>query len=250
MFRTGFSKRAGSSRAGTFKNTLTINTPQLLPCIPFLSSVAIRLLHTTSTSHELEQAETTSIATYYRTVDTKRTAHAPPATMIRDFEAWNANIGELSELQELSGCRVAIEAAHYLQHRILSHPRAREPLVPALGGLPLGMKQYIEEDLNTFESLQIEPWFVFSGLDITKPDDPFQQKQREAGVNTAAWNLYDGNQAEASVAKFGESTYVTPEDLFRFLQSILIERKVHFQIAPYSAWAQVRLYEAFERADR
>ena len=173
----------------------------------------------------------------------QQTAHAPTA-MIRDFEAWNANIGELSELQELSGCRVAIEAAHYLQHRILSHPRAREPLVPALGGLPLGMKQYIEEDLNTFESLQIEPWFVFSGLDITKPDDPFQQKQREAGVNTMAWNLYDSNQAEASVAKFGESTYVTPEDLFRFLQSILIERKVHFQIAPYSAWAQVRLHEA------
>ncbi|KAF9700807.1 hypothetical protein EKO04_002054 [Ascochyta lentis] len=163
--------------------------------------------------------------------------------MIRDFEAWNANIGELSELQELSGCRVAIEAAHYLQHRILSHPRAREPLVPALGGLPLGMKQYIEEDLNTFESLQIEPWFVFSGLDITKSDDPFQQKQREAGVNTVAWNLYDSNQAEASVAKFGESTYVTPEDLFRFLQSILIERKVHFQVAPYSAWAQLAYLE-------
>lgn len=163
--------------------------------------------------------------------------------MIRDFEAWNANIGELSELQELSGCRVAIEAAHYLQHRILSHPRAREPLVPALGGLPLGMQQYIEEDLSTFESLQIEPWFVFSGLDITKPDDPFQQKQREAGVNTMAWNLYDSNQAEASVAKFGESTYVTPEDLFRFLQSILIERKVHFQVAPYSAWAQLAYLE-------
>ncbi|KAF3037246.1 hypothetical protein E8E12_006634 [Didymella heteroderae] len=159
--------------------------------------------------------------------------------MIRDFEAWNANIGELSELQELSGCKVAIEAAHYLQHRILSHPRAREPLVPALGGLPLGMKQWIEEDLNTFESLQIEPWFVFSGLDIARPDDPFQQKQREAGVNTLAWNLYDSNQAEASVAKFGESTYVTPEDLFRFLQSILIERGVYFQIAPYSAWAQL-----------
>lgn len=165
--------------------------------------------------------------------------------MIRDFEAWNANIGELSELHELQGARVAIEAAHYLQHRILSHPRAREPLVPALGGLPLGMKQYIEEDLNTFESLQIEPWFVFSGLDITKPDDPFQQKQREAGVNTVAWNLYDSNQAEASVAKFGESTYVTPEDLFRFLQSILIERRVHFQVAPYSAWAQVRLHAAW-----
>lgn len=159
--------------------------------------------------------------------------------MIRDFDAWNANIGELSELQELSGCKVAIEAAHYLQHRILSRPRAREPLVPALGGLPLGMKQWINEDLKTFADHQITPYFVFSGLDITKPDDPFQQKQREAGVNTVAWNLYDSNQAEASVAKFGESTYVTPEDLFGALQSTLIERGIQFQVAPYSAWAQV-----------
>jgi hypothetical protein len=159
--------------------------------------------------------------------------------MIRDFDAWNANIGELSELQELSGCRIGIEAADYLNHRILNHPRAKEPLVPALGGLPLAWKQHIEDDLNTFASLQIEPWFVFSGLDITKQDNPFRQKQEQAVVNATAWNLYDSHQAESSVAKFGESTYVTPEDVFRALQSVLTERKIHFQVAPYSAWAQV-----------
>jgi hypothetical protein len=149
--------------------------------------------------------------------------------MIRDFDAWNANIEERSELQELSGCKVAIEAAHYLQHRILSRPRAREPLVPALGGLPLGMKQWIKEDLDTFEKHHITPFFVFSGLDITKSDDPFQQKQHEA-----------------SVAKFGESTYVTPEDLFGALQSTLNERRVDFLVAPYSAWAQVRPLQAWK----
>jgi 5'-3' exonuclease len=166
-----------------------------------------------------------------------------PAAMIRDFDAWNANIGELSELQELSGCRVGIEAADYLNHRILNHPRAKEPLVPALGGLPLAWKQHIEDDLNTFASLQIEPWFVFSGLDITKQDDPFRQKQEQAAVNATAWNLYDSHQAESSVAKFGESTYVTPEDVFRALQSVLTERKIYFQVAPYSAWAQLAYLE-------
>lgn len=160
--------------------------------------------------------------------------------MIRDFEQWNANIGELSELQELSGCRVGIEAADYLTSRILNSPRAKEPLVPALGGLPLALHQHIAEDLDEFKKHNIEPWFVFSGLDITKQDEPFRHKQDEAAVNANAWNLYDSHQAEASVAKFGESTYVTAEDLFPALQSVLAQRDLRFIVAPYSAWAQVR----------
>lgn len=126
--------------------------------------------------------------------------------MIRDFEQWNASIGELSELSELSGCRVGIEAADYLAARILNSPRAKEPLVPALGGLPLALHQHIAEDLDEFARQGIEPWFVFSGLDITKQDEPFRHKQDEAAVNADAWNLYDSHQAEASVAKFGESS--------------------------------------------
>lgn len=126
--------------------------------------------------------------------------------MIRDFVQWTATFGETSDLEQLSGCRVGIEAAEYLSQRILNHPRAKEPLVPALGGLPLALTLYIEADLNIFRALEIEPWFIFSGLDITKQDNPFQQKQDEATVNANAWNLYDSHQAEASVAKFGESS--------------------------------------------
>lgn len=126
--------------------------------------------------------------------------------MIRDFDAWSANFEELGDLHELSGCRVGIEAADYLNHRILNHPRAKEPLVPALGGLPLALRQHIEEDLDTFASLQIEPQFVFSGIDIAKPDDPFRQKQIEAATNAEAWNLYDNHQAEPAVDKFGQSS--------------------------------------------
>ncbi|KAL5115557.1 hypothetical protein ACEQ8H_006533 [Pleosporales sp. CAS-2024a] len=163
--------------------------------------------------------------------------------MIRDFEQWNANIGELSELQELAGCRVGVEAADYLTTRILNSPRAKEPLVPALGGLPLALQQHIDEDLEAFERAGIEPWFVFSGLDLTKQDEPFRQKQDEAAVNANAWNLYDTHQAEASVAKFGESSYVTAEDLFPALQAILARREARFTVAPYSAWAQLAYME-------
>jgi len=34
--------------------------------------------------------------------------------------------------------------------------------------------------------------------------------------------------------------YVTAEDLFPALQSILTERGLRFLVAPYSAWAQVQ----------
>jgi len=163
--------------------------------------------------------------------------------MIRDFVQWTATFAETSDLEQLSGCRVGVEAADYLSQRILNHARAKEPLVPALGGLPLALKQHIEEDLESFRKADIEPWFVFSGLDITKQDSPFGQKTDEAAVNANAWNLYDSHQAEASVAKFGESTYVTPEDLFRALQAVLTERSVRFTVAPYSAWAQLAYLE-------
>ncbi|KAH9877912.1 hypothetical protein J1614_003129 [Plenodomus biglobosus] len=163
--------------------------------------------------------------------------------MIRDFVQWTATFAETSDLEQLSGCRVGVEAADYLSQRILNHARAKEPLVPALGGLPLALRQHIEEDLDTFRKYDIEPWFVFSGLDITKQDNPFGQKTEEAAVNANAWNLYDSHQAEASVAKFGESTYVTPEDLFRPLQSVLTERNIRFTVAPYSAWAQLAYLE-------
>lgn len=163
--------------------------------------------------------------------------------MIRDFVQWTATLAETSDLEQLSGCRVGVEAADYLNQRILNHGRAKEPLVPALGGLPLALNQHIEEDLDTFRKFDIEPWFVFSGLDITKQDNPFGQKTDEAAVNANAWNLYDSHQAEASVAKFGESTYVTPEDLFRALQAVLTERNIRFTVAPYSAWAQLAYLE-------
>ncbi|KAI4615582.1 uncharacterized protein J4E87_009041 [Alternaria ethzedia] len=166
--------------------------------------------------------------------------------MIRDFVQWTATLGETGELEQLRNCRVGIEAAEYLNQRILNHPRAKEPLVPALGGLPLALTQHIEDDLAQFRSFDIEPVFVFSGLDITKHDDPFRQKETEASVNINAWTLYDSHEAEASVAKFGQSTYVTPEDLFRALQSTLTERNIRWTVAPYSAWAQLAYLEKHE----
>ncbi|KAF2705855.1 PIN domain-like protein [Pleomassaria siparia CBS 279.74] len=163
--------------------------------------------------------------------------------MIRDFENWNTSLGEASSLEDLKGTNVAIDAADYINTRIFGHPRAKEPLVPALGGLPLGLTPHIEEDLQKFASYQINPLFIFPGLDLVKQEDPFRQRREGAQVNAHAWSLYDGHQAEESVAKFGESTYVTSNDLLRPLQSILTAKNIPFQVAPYSSWAQLAYLE-------
>lgn len=125
--------------------------------------------------------------------------------MIRDFDFWATTLGEVSSLEELEGCRVAIEAADFLENRIL-RKKASEPLVPALGGLPLGFTESIEADLYRFATHNIEPYFIFSGLDLARPADPFRKRQQGAAVNAAAWSLYDNHEAEKSVAKFGESS--------------------------------------------
>jgi hypothetical protein len=125
--------------------------------------------------------------------------------MIRDFETWNSNIGERADLHELRGSRVAIEAAHYLKTRILNPPEGPEPLVPALGGLPLGLKRHVDDDLNQFAKYQIEPFFVFSGLDLARPENPFRERQEGAVVNANAWSMYDSHEAQQSVMRFGES---------------------------------------------
>jgi hypothetical protein len=124
--------------------------------------------------------------------------------MIRDFESWN-NLVEASQLEELRGARVGIEAADYLRQRILDHSRNKEPLVPALGGLPLGFVPHIEEDLRKFEAFDIKPFFVFSGLDIAKQDNVFQQRREGAANNASAWSSYDAHLADKAVRQFGES---------------------------------------------
>jgi hypothetical protein len=125
--------------------------------------------------------------------------------MIRDFDNWNNNIGEASSLDDLKGFTVGIEAADYLQTRILRYPRALEPLVPALGGLPLSLELHVKADIERFAEANIQPFFVFSGLEIAKPENPFRLREEGAAVNAEAWQLYDLPQAQESVDKFAES---------------------------------------------
>jgi hypothetical protein len=162
--------------------------------------------------------------------------------MIRDFNSWAARAGieELDGLESLSGVRVGIDAAHYINARVLQYnDTAKEPLLSAIGGLPLILKHQVETDLSKWQQYNILPFFVFSGLAVGKEEDPFRHKMEQSQVNAMAWGLYNQHEADKAVTTFAESTYVTPEELFRALQNILYQHNLPFQVAPYRACAQL-----------
>ena len=167
--------------------------------------------------------------------------------MIRNFDEWSASLVEMTAMNELSGGVVGIEATDYLS-RLPKLPvpdvnrPIKEALLTALGGVPFGLKFVIKTTISVWKRNGITPFFVFSGLDVGKRDTSFVTSEDAARTNAEAWALYDNHQAEAAVEMFSNSGSVTPEDLFRYLQTILKEEGVGFHVAPYGSWPQVSFH--------
>ncbi|KAF2396823.1 PIN domain-like protein [Trichodelitschia bisporula] len=164
--------------------------------------------------------------------------------MIRDFQEYSATIASTESLDTLAAFTVGIEATEYL-NMLPKFPVAdvsrpiKEALLPALGGLPLGLRFVIQKTISVWRQHKVTPVFVFSGLDFTKRDATFAASEASAAINAEAWALYDSHEPVKAVEMFGQSTSVTAEDMFRYLQSILREEGVEFVVAPYGASAQL-----------
>ena len=180
--------------------------------------------------------------------------------MIPGFDDFAMPLSEMAPLGELDGAVIGIEASHYL-NRLLVNPTLKEPLLAALGGLPFTMRSTVTNDIVAFRDAGITPVFVFDGMDVNKTKALFQQADEAVRANTTAWNLYNQHQAENAVAAFGESCRilldanmthesnntpgaVTAESFYRYFQLLLTELGVDFQVAPYSAIAQVSALKA------
>jgi hypothetical protein len=166
--------------------------------------------------------------------------------MINTFAEWSAHLAEHANMSHLRGAAVGFDAAEYLdrleKYNIpdLARP-VKEALLPALGGVPFGLKSIIRSTIAAFRHNGIKPIFVFSGLDVGKKEPLTTPASESAHVISNAWSLYDNLDADGAVEHFRQARSVTPEDLFRFLETILREEGVEFHIAPYGAAAQVSL---------
>jgi hypothetical protein len=142
-------------------------------------------------------------------------------------------------LSELTNAVIGVEATSYLT-LMISEPPAQEPLLAALGGDPIGLKSHVGAELDKWKEYGMRPFFVFDGQSRIGQDEIALRKAKAALVKTElAWEMYADNRPGEAVKAFGEAGAIRVQDLYRILQEVLVERGLPFQIAPFSAGAQV-----------
>jgi hypothetical protein len=106
-------------------------------------------------------------------------------------------------LDNFKGVTIAVDASHYLQQLLEGSP---EPLLPALGGLPLAFESHINSVLDQWKAHDMTPLFIFDGQSVVGQENT-ALKTAKAAVERAqaAWALYADNQASAAVSSFGSS---------------------------------------------
>ena len=124
--------------------------------------------------------------------------------MIAGFLEWAASAGvnHVVPLDQLRDHRLGIDAEDYINH-LVSSPPTREPLLPALGGLPFSLKETIKTHLSVFEKYGIQPYFVFNGLNYNGQEDKLQAMLKASKTVTSAWYEYGQSNPETAVNEFG-----------------------------------------------
>lgn len=160
--------------------------------------------------------------------------------MIQTLSEWSASLTQVSPFDDLRNDIVAIEAGEYLRSkRLVGQPPFEEPLLAALGGIPFTLRNGVKKDIEKWKEFGITPMFIFSGLEMVRKEDPFRPLEDVSREIERAWKLYSQNNAQDAVKTFGSSGAPKVEDFYRFLQLILKQESVDFQVAPYSAAAQL-----------
>ena len=141
-------------------------------------------------------------------------------------------------LSALRDTRLGIDAQVYLRG-VLSAKDAKEPLVPALGGVPLALEDHVTNDLRLLEAARIKPVLVFNGITPPRSERPFSTEDSRPGKRQSGWEAYERGRVEAATSAFA-SVPLTPQDVTRTAQRSIMRRRTEFITAPYLAWAQVR----------
>jgi hypothetical protein len=110
---------------------------------------------------------------------------------------------------EMENARIGVEATAYLQHMI-EEPPAHEPLLAALGGEPIALKQHIEKELDNWKTNGMTPIFVFEGQSTVGKDEVALANAKVAfGKTQQAWDLYSDGEPGDAVKTFGGSRKIS-----------------------------------------
>lgn len=128
--------------------------------------------------------------------------------MATAFKEWSKAEGleSVGQLEQFRDLRIAVDAEEYL-NVLLTQTLTREPLLPALGGLPLALQKHVDGDLAGFKDAGIEPVFVFNGLDVASKDRTMigREAKKAAATLNEAWSIYDQGRGDDAVTSFGKA---------------------------------------------
>lgn len=129
--------------------------------------------------------------------------------MVSGLREWASATGllETSPFTQLEHRRIAIAAENYI-NGLLTGPQTREPLLPALGGLPFTLDKLLRDQLQVFKECNITPIFIFDGLRNNAQQTQLRSAAAYAKTVGGAWDLYNASDPERAVSEFGTcSTY-------------------------------------------
>jgi hypothetical protein len=130
------------------------------------------------------------------------------ASRAQAFRDWASSEGLITSgpVDQLKEKRLIIEAEDFLETILTSHA-SREPLLPALGGLPFALRKHVDAYISHFKENNITPTFIFNGLDLACKDRATIARDSRLAARSLdeAWSLYSQSRADEAVAEFGKS---------------------------------------------
>jgi len=126
--------------------------------------------------------------------------------MIAGFQEWAASqqLIQTFPLSTLEGRGLAIDAEDYIE-KVLTGSASKEPLLPALGGIPFVIESLIDDHIKLLREHKIKPVFVFSGLGADSQHQRLASSLQHSKNVSEAWDLYNASDPERAVAEFGNS---------------------------------------------
>jgi hypothetical protein len=160
--------------------------------------------------------------------------------------ARNEGLDSVGQLEQFRGTAIGIEAEDYL-NSILTNTLTREPLLPALGGLPFALQKHVDEDLANYRDAGIIPRFVFNGLQVASKDKAIvsREARKAAKILDDAWSIYDQGRGEEAVNAFGKACK-SPHGraVFRAILMRLMRAAGHYKTDHIARWLQCYLHKS------
>ena len=184
--------------------------PKLSPSLTFISihPDADPTSHkTASTSRAFHHAESIRLLLGLSGTDTFFLTAANMGSNAHAFKEWASGEGltRSASLDQIKGSVIGIDAEDYLQSFSVQR---REPLLPALGGLPFSLDTRVDDDVRNLREAGIEPIFIFNGLELACKDraSVLKESRKMASILSDAWTIYDLGKGEEAVNMFGRAS--------------------------------------------